>query len=131
LHHLVSHTKAASRTNAEKAAQELMRVTTSGGYIIVFEQYHQDRLFSTIIFYVTKLLSRFEFGLKPFYRKKAIISFLTPQEINSLFTQSNSVEVIYAKDNRFNVEAYNVLKYSVIMKNVGTLLTIFRLKNNP
>ncbi|MEM2145590.1 MAG: hypothetical protein QW279_09530, partial [Candidatus Jordarchaeaceae archaeon] len=53
--------------------KRFIRVTKSGGYIIILELYNRHRFFSFIIFYLTLFFSVFGFSFKSFGLGKNVI----------------------------------------------------------
>ena len=58
LHHLVSSTTAVSKKNVGKCLEEMARVSEECGTVLIFEHLAENRIFSSVFFYVTLIFAR-------------------------------------------------------------------------
>jgi len=125
LHHIVGSTRRQSRENARKAVQELIRVTKTGGHVIVVEIYNDYRLFADLLFYITVVFSRLGLTIRALdLDKYVIISFLTSREILGFLAGEGAAttETILSKSMRIN-QSWK-FKVTLLMANTGRVFAI-------
>lgn len=129
LHHLVDRTRKQSIKLASRAISELKRVAKDGGCIIILEQYNFHKIFASIVFYGTLLLSIFNSAFEWLgWHPKAIVSFLTPTEIKKLATteeHKNKVNII--EEALFGLITSKSYRYTLLMADIGFMLLILRI----
>jgi len=127
LHHLVGRTRRESKAFGKRAVEELMRVTKTGGYIIILDQYNRRRFFSAIIFYLTLFCSIFSISFESFgWGKNVIVSFLTPVETRDFLTGTGNIDIVMNVENR--LELSRRWRYTLLMSNIGRLVVIGKVK---
>jgi len=116
LHHLVGKTRKESKNNALKCIKESFRVLKNEGYLILLEECNKSEIFSSIIFYVTLVLSFLGFSCKALgLRKYVIVSFLTPNEIKTLLSMSAyKIRIIIEDTKKLEVNP-KMLKLTLVM----------------
>ena len=123
LHHLVGKTRKSSKENVKKAIQEIKRVVKNNGYIIILEQFNDNLIFSSILFYLTLFISVFGININKFgLKKNVIISFLTKKEIQTMLKENNNIQVLSV--NATKIKVHNKYKYTLLMSNIGRQLLI-------
>lgn len=124
LHPLIGSSRKKSEENACIAISEMIRVVKDGGYIIVCEMFIKYKLFSTILFYILRFLSKI--GIRSNYfglHKDVVICVLTPSEIKDLLVNNNST-VELAFENYIRGHTQLRWKLTILMSNAGTAYLI-------
>lgn len=124
LHHLIGSSRKKSKENCRIAVSEMMRITKDGGYICIGEMYNKYAFFSSIVFYVTLLLSKVGITCKYFdIHKDVTISVLTPAELKDLVLNNDyPIKLEYER----LVRHLHDLKWklTILMSNVGSAFLI-------
>ena len=81
LHHLVADSVAGTLANQHRAFDEMLRITKPGGYLIFEEEANNVRLFSRLVYLMSKFANRHKVRSKFFDAGTVIVSFMTPAEI--------------------------------------------------
>jgi SAM-dependent methyltransferase len=102
LHHLIGKTRAESKTLARKLISTLIGMISENGILIVEEVYYNSyflpRLTSSIIFYITKLLSFIHFDsvhITNKYKPGLQVNFFSQFELEELLRDYGSVHLLY------------------------------------
>ena len=95
LHHLVADSVAGTLANQHRAFDELLRITRPGGYLIFEEEVNNVRLFSRLVYGLSKFANRHRLRCRFFDAGTVIVSFMTPREIR---------EVLEARREKFGLE---------------------------
>ncbi|MDI3488530.1 MAG: hypothetical protein PWR26_1247 [Methanosarcinales archaeon] len=122
LHHLVGMTRGRSKKKAGDAIREFKRVVRKGGYIVLLEQYNEHEFFASALFYISLLFSFLNISIRWFgWNRKVIVSFLTPQQIKSLFAESGMrIELLRC----YPLAVPRRLKYTLLMSKIGRMLLV-------
>ncbi len=119
LHHLVGRSRSASKENAHRAVDELIRVTKSGGYVIIEEEYNKYNIFGTLTFYILLAMSRIKMSSEYFsIHKNLIVSFLTIKEIKSLLGREN-IKIVEEGITKWNPS--RKFKITILMSKLGSV----------
>lgn len=129
LHHLVGKTRKISKRLVIKSISEFVRIVKSGGYVTLFEEFHQSNFIAGMMFYISLVFSMFNFrfdalGIRP----KVIVSFLTPKEIRGLFDKYNFGEnhIVY-EDVRLTKHS-DIYRYLPLINRLGVMIFIIEIK---
>jgi SAM-dependent methyltransferase len=102
LHHLIGKTRAESKNLARKLISTLIGMVSENGTLIVEEVYYNSyflpRLTSSIIFYITKLLSFIHFDsihITNNYKPGLQVNFFSQFELEELLRDYGSVHLLY------------------------------------
>jgi len=83
LHHLVADSVAGTLANQHRAFDELLRITRPGGYLIFEEEVNNVRLFSRLVYGLSKFANRHRLRCRFFDAGTVIVSFMTPAEVRA------------------------------------------------
>jgi SAM-dependent methyltransferase len=81
LHHLVAPSLRVTLQNQQRALERMCRLLRPGGRLVFEEQFNNIRLFSRLVYQVSKWASRQGLVFKSFDTGGVIVSFMTPGEI--------------------------------------------------
>ncbi|HOW75452.1 MAG TPA: methyltransferase domain-containing protein [Candidatus Competibacteraceae bacterium] len=87
LHHLVGDTPNQSIKLQEQALCEMLRITKHNGYLIFEEEINQVKIFSRLVYYLSKIANRYTIRCKYFQAGICVVSFMNPTEIISTINQ--------------------------------------------
>jgi len=97
LHHLVGDTVGGTLANQRRAFDELLRIVRPGGYLIFEEEANNVRLFSRIVYAMSRFANRHRVRCRFFEAGTVIVSFMTPREIRDILaerTDSFGLEIL-------------------------------------
>jgi len=97
LHHLVGNNVKETKDNQRKALSEIFRILKEGGTLIFEEQVNNIKLFSRIVYHLSKLANKWGIKSKTVQIGDVIVLFLTQGELRRLI-ESND------KDRKSNIE---------------------------
>ena len=95
LHHLVADSVAGTLANQGRAFDEMLRITRPGGHLVFEEEVNNVRLFSRLVYRLSKFANRHRIRCRFFDAGTVIVSFMTPAEIR---------EVLEARREKFALE---------------------------
>lgn len=84
LHHLIGNSIRETKENQKRALSEMFRIVKKGGYVIFEEEVNKIKLFSRIVFYLSKIANKWGIKSKGFQAGDVIVSFLTPRELERM-----------------------------------------------
>jgi SAM-dependent methyltransferase len=121
LHHLVGPDLKTTRANQQRALQEVFRITKKGGYILVEEEVNDIKLFSRIVYVLSKLANKYKLRNQAFDAGTVIVSFMTPVEIAKVL-QELPLEILRQSYVRWNMPLR--WKLTLLMSRVGHVLWV-------
>lgn len=127
LHHLVSNNVKSTLDNQRKALDEMVRIVKKGGYLIFEEEVNNVKLFSRIIFQLSKFANKIKFNMKFFEAGKVVVSFLTGKEIKNILSD-------FKLKYNFSLDAFKYIKWNmplrwkitVLMASVGAMFVVLK-----
>jgi len=128
LHHLVAGSVQQTLANQQQALEEMVRILRPGGYLVFEEWVNQVRLFSRIIYHLSKWACRV--GIKSdFYygAGSVVVSFLSPREIQTMLDKLGSQHDLQVLQRQYEPGKMSWRwKLSLLMSWVGSLLYVIR-----
>jgi ubiquinone/menaquinone biosynthesis C-methylase UbiE len=128
LHHLVADSVPQTLANQKHALAEMLRIVKPGGHLVFEEELNQTRLFSRIVYHLSKWAHRSPFKSRFFKGAgSVVVSFLTPKEIAAMLAElrrTRPLEIV-----KHSYEPWNLplrWKVTVLMANVGSVLYSIR-----
>jgi ubiquinone/menaquinone biosynthesis C-methylase UbiE len=115
LHHLVSDNIKHTFENQKFALKEMLRIVKKGGYIIFEEEVNNVKLFSRIIFYLSKFASKFKLNVKYYDAGKVVVAFLTKNDIKLILS-------VLSYNFKFTLSMFKYFKWKMPLKWKVTLL---------
>jgi SAM-dependent methyltransferase len=88
LHHLVAENISDTLENQQNALNEMMRILKKDGYLIFEEEVNNIKLFSRIIYLLSKFANKLKINVKFFEAGKVVVSFLTQKEMKRILSRA-------------------------------------------
>jgi len=127
LHHLVSDNVKKTLENQKHAMKEMLRIVKKGGFLIFEEEVNNVKLFSRIIFLLSKFASKIKFNIEYFEAGKVVVSFLTKKEIRFILSNLNN-------SSKYSLEVFKYIKWNMpfrwkitlLMASVGAMFVVLK-----
>ena len=91
LHHLIGRNLHETAENQQKAISEIFRITKNGGYVVFNEEVNNVKIFSVIIYYISRFANRFKIRVPFFDAGKVVVLFPTQMEITNMIVKASSI----------------------------------------
>lgn len=127
LHHLAADNVRDTLDNQQNAVNEMLRILKKGGYLIFEEEVNNVKIFSRIIYYLSKFASIFKINVKYFEAGKVVVSFLTQKEILSKVSVScekYNCTLLLNSYSKWNMPLK--WKLTVLMASVGSVFMVIK-----
>jgi ubiquinone/menaquinone biosynthesis C-methylase UbiE len=132
LHHLIGKNLNETIENQFAAVKEIFRITKKGGFAVFCEEVNNIRIFSKIIYYLSKMANKLKLKCQFFDAGKVVIFFPAQIDIAKMIDKASiNYPVIVEKEhfNRWNLSLR--WKMTLLMTNVGHINYVLRKINNP
>lgn len=127
LHHLVDFNIQNTLVLQENALREMLRIVKPGGYLIFEEEVNCVKIFSRIVYHLSKLANTFGFKVPYFQAGISIVSFMTQKEIvESLKRISGDRQIQILKEFYTPWNMSIRWKLTILMAKVGSLFMVVR-----
>ena len=127
LHHLISNNLKNTIKIQKLALDEIFRITKRNGYVIFLEQVNNNKLFSWIIYLLSKLANKLEINIKLFYTGKVIVHFLSYNYIKKLLGEfKKKYNLRIYRTQYFHWKLSLKWRITLLMSNVGSVFYIIK-----
>jgi len=127
LHHLVSNNLKNTLKIQKLALDEIFRITKKNGYVIFLEQVNNNKLFSWIIYLLSKFANKLDINIKSFYTGKVIVHFLSYNYIKQILGDfKNKYNLKIYKTQYFPWKLSLKWRITLLMSNIGSVFYIIK-----
>lgn len=127
LHHLVSNNLKNTLKIQKLALDEIFRITKKNGYVIFVEQVNNNKLFSWIIYLLSKFANKLDINIRSFYIGKVIVHFLSYNYIKKIlgdFKKKYNLRIY--KTQYFPWKSSLKWRITLLMSNIGSVFYIIK-----
>ncbi|MBI5393970.1 MAG: class I SAM-dependent methyltransferase [Verrucomicrobia bacterium] len=127
LHHLVASNIRATLENQRQALERMCRLLKPGGHLVFEEEVNNVRLFSRMVYHLSKWASDRGIVLKAFDTARVVVSFMTPGEIRAALDALASQ--VGMEVERCSYQSWPMplrWKLTILMSRVGSVFYVVR-----
>lgn len=129
LHHIISNNLRNTIKLQSFALNEIFRITKKGGYVVFIELVNEIKLFSWIIYLLSKIANRLKIEIKKFNTGTVIVHFLTRKNLEALINSYSSKYNLNKYEERYFRRKLSLKwKLSLLMNKTGALFNIIKVK---
>lgn len=131
LHHIISNNLGNTKKIQTRALNEVFRITKNEGFVIFFEQINHSRLFSMLIYYLSKIFNKLKIKWAFFDIDNVIVHFLTFKDLKrnlNVYMKKYKFEFLKKE---FNYMIFSLKwKFLFFMRKMGYIFLIIKVKKD-